>query len=65
MASRRLKSGRFPSQAYRKEIYTNWGLDWVERSTTIDVISRHVPKVAGAMKGVDNALSRLSSRGAA
>jgi Animal haem peroxidase len=55
MASRRLKSDRFLSQDYRPEIYTKQGIDWVEESSMIDVISRHFPSIAFAMKGLDNA----------
>jgi hypothetical protein len=55
MASRRLKSDRFLSKDYRKEIYTKQGIDWVDNTTMIEVISRHFPKVAFAMKGLDSA----------
>jgi hypothetical protein len=55
MASRRLKSDRFLSQDYRPEIYTKAGIDWVENTTMIDVLTRHFPHVAPAMKGLDNA----------
>jgi Animal haem peroxidase len=55
MASRRLKSDRFLSQDYRPEVYTQEGIDWVENTTMIDVISRHFPAVAPALKGVENA----------
>jgi hypothetical protein len=55
MASRRLKSDRFLSKDYRPEIYTKEGIDWVEKNSMVDIISRHFPKVAFAMKGLDNA----------
>jgi hypothetical protein len=55
MASRRLKSDRFLSNDYRPEVYTKEGIDWVEENTMIDVISRHFPAVASAMKGLDSA----------
>jgi hypothetical protein len=54
MASRRLKSDRFLSQDYRPEIYTKQGIDWVEQNSMKDVISRHFPSVAFAMKGLDD-----------
>ena len=57
MASRRLKSDRFLSKDYRPEIYTKQGIDWVEENSMIDVITRHFPKLAFAMKGVDNAFA--------
>ena len=55
MASRRLKSDRFLSKDYRPEVYTKQGIDWVENTTMIDVLTRHFPAVAPALKGVDNA----------
>jgi hypothetical protein len=55
MASRRLKSDRFLSKDYRPEIYTKQGIDWVERHSMIDVLTRHVPGVAPALKRVENA----------
>ena len=54
MASRRLKSDRFLSQDYRPEIYTKEGIEWVEENSMNDVISRHFPSVAFAMKGLDD-----------
>jgi hypothetical protein len=55
MASRRLKSDRFLSKDYRPEIYTKPGIDWVENTTMIDVITRHFPTLAPAMKGIESA----------
>ena len=55
MASRRLKSDRFLSKDYRPEIYTKQGIDWVEQTSMIDVLTRHFPAVAPALKGVENA----------
>jgi len=55
MASRRLKSDRFLSKDYRPEVYTKQGIDWVEQTSMIDVITRHFPSLAFAMKGLDNA----------
>jgi hypothetical protein len=57
MASRRLKSDRFLSKDYRPEIYTKEGIAWVEDTSMVDVISRHYPKVAFAMRGLDNAFT--------
>ena len=62
MASRRLKSDRFLSKDYRPEVYTKQGIEWVEQSTMIDVITRHFPSVAGAMKGLDNAFKPLKAK---
>jgi heme peroxidase len=55
MASRRLKSDRFLSKDYRPEIYTKPGIDWVEKTSMIDVLTRHFPTLAPAMKGVESA----------
>ena len=55
MASRRLKSDRFLSKDYRPEIYTKQGIDWVEQTSMIDVITRHFPAVAPALNGIENA----------
>jgi hypothetical protein len=55
MASRRLQSDRFLSKDYRPEIYTKQGMDWVEQTSMIDVLSRHFPAVAPFMKGIESA----------
>ncbi|MGH2576718.1 MAG: peroxidase family protein, partial [Actinomycetota bacterium] len=55
MASRRLKSDRFLSRDYRPEIYTKQGIEWVEQSTMIDVLTRHFPSLAPSMKGIESA----------
>lgn len=55
MASRRLKSDRFLSKDYRPEVYTKHGIDWVENTTMIDVLTRHFPSLAPAMKGIESA----------
>lgn len=54
MASRRLKSDRFFTQDYRAEIYTQFGLDWIENNSFLSVIRRHYPKLAPALYGVKN-----------
>ena len=55
MASRRLKSDRFLSKDYRKEIYTKDGIDWVENTSMIDILSRHFPSTAPAMRDIESA----------
>lgn len=55
MASRRLKSDRFYTQDYGPEAYTREGIDWIEKTTMIDVLKRHWPGVAPALEGVKNA----------
>jgi hypothetical protein len=62
MASRRLQSDRFLSKDYRPEVYTKEGIQWVEETTMIDVIARHFPALAPAMKGLDNAFKPWKPR---
>ena len=54
MASRRLKSDRFFTDDYTKEIYTQWGLDYIEKNGMRSVLLRHYPDLAPAMVGVEN-----------
>ncbi|HEX5107976.1 MAG TPA: peroxidase family protein [Vicinamibacterales bacterium] len=51
MASRRLKSDRFLSKDFRPEVYTKQGIDWVQKSTMIDVLKRHFPDLKRALDG--------------
>lgn len=55
MASRRLKSDRFFTNDYRAEVYTQEGLDWVERNSMVSVLKRHHPELTPALRGIDNA----------
>ncbi len=55
MASRRLRSDRFFTDAYKPEVYTQEGLDWVESNTFSGVLVRHFPELSPALKGVGNA----------
>lgn len=55
MASRRLKSDRFLSQDFRPEVYTQVGIEWVEETSMVDILRRHVPALAPALSGVSNA----------
>ena len=55
MASRRLKSDRFLSQDYTPEMYTQPGIEWVEETSMLDVLRRHVPGLKPALVGVENA----------
>jgi hypothetical protein len=57
MASRRLKSDRFFTNDYSPEVYTPEGLDWVERSTMVDVLLRHHPELGPALEGCENAFA--------
>jgi hypothetical protein len=55
MASRRLKSDRFFTDDYRAEIYTEFGIDYLKKTSMLDVLKRHYPQLAPALAGVDNA----------
>ncbi len=57
MASRRLRSDRFFTQDYRAEVYTNWGLDWIEKTTMSKLLLRHYPDLAVSLRGVENAFA--------
>ncbi|MBX9766902.1 MAG: hypothetical protein K2X47_06490, partial [Bdellovibrionales bacterium] len=55
MASRRLMTDPFLSDLYIEDVYTQKGLDWVEKQTMIDVIVRNFPDLAPKFKDVKNA----------
>jgi hypothetical protein len=57
MASRRLNSDRFFTKDYTPEVYTQEGLDWVERETMSSVLLRHLPELEPSLKGVANAFA--------
>ncbi|WP_352837599.1 peroxidase family protein [Mesorhizobium sp. M0296] len=46
MASRRLQSDRFLTVDYRPEIYSPFGLDWIEKNGMTSIILRHCPQLA-------------------
>lgn len=64
MASRRLKSDRFFTKDYRAEIYTEFGLDWIDKTTFSSLLLRHHPELAPALKGVENAFAPWRKVGA-
>lgn len=47
MASRRLKSDRFFTDDFRPEVYTQFGIDWVNAETMQTLIERHHPALKG------------------
>jgi hypothetical protein len=55
MASRRLKSDRFFTDDYRPEIYTEFGLDYIRRTSMLSILRRHYPQLEPALAGVKNA----------
>jgi len=52
MASRRLKSDRFFTTDYRPEIYTQAGLDWIDRNTFSSVRIRHYPELKPSLRQI-------------
>ncbi|MDZ8186581.1 MAG: peroxidase family protein [Nostoc sp. ChiSLP02] len=54
MASRRLKSDRFFTKDYTAEVYTQFGLDWIDNNTFLTILRRHYPELAPAFFGVSN-----------
>lgn len=57
MASRRLKSDRFFTKDYRAEVYTQFGLDWINSNTMVDVLLRHYPELQFTLRGSNNAFA--------
>ena len=57
MASRRLKSDRFFTRDYTPEVYTNVGLEWIDKNNMGDVILRHYPEMAPFLEGSTNAFA--------
>jgi hypothetical protein len=43
MASRRLKSDRFFTDDFRPEVYTPFGIDWLNNETMASMLARHYP----------------------
>ncbi len=55
MASRRLNSDRYFTRDFTPEIYTPTGMDWVQRTSMIDVVLRHYPQLRPSLRDVANA----------
>jgi hypothetical protein len=55
MASRRLKSDRFFTNDFKPEIYTEFGIEFLRKTTMLHVLRRHYPQLAPALEGVANA----------
>ncbi|KAF2110829.1 heme peroxidase [Lophiotrema nucula] len=54
MASRRLKSDRFIATEWNEKTYSKVGMDWVQNQGMKDVLLRHFPGLAPALKDVPN-----------
>ncbi|WP_421723158.1 peroxidase family protein [Bauldia sp.] len=49
MASRRLQSDRFLNVDFKPEIYTPFGMDWIENNGMTSLILRHCPELASVI----------------
>jgi hypothetical protein len=54
MASRRLKSDRFFTDDFRPEVYTPFGIDWLNNETMQSMIERHYPALKGKIPSDKN-----------
>jgi Animal haem peroxidase len=63
MASRRLKSDRFFTDDYGAKLYTDFGTDYIKKTTMLTLLERHVPEVKPALQGVENAFAPWKPRG--
>ncbi|KAI9330934.1 heme peroxidase, partial [Obelidium mucronatum] len=52
---RRIECDRFLTVDFRKEVYTQEGLDWVEYTSFATILRRHFPAVRSVLKDDDNA----------
>ena len=57
MASRRLKSDRFFTTDFTPRVYTPEGMAWIEANDMCSVLLRHHPRLAPALRGVQNAFA--------
>jgi Animal haem peroxidase len=62
MASRRLKSDRFFSSDYSRDVYTGTGLQWIDDATLAKVLVRHYPELRPVIRW-DNAFKPWLTRG--
>ncbi len=57
MASRRLNSDRFFMNDYTPDVYSQTGMEWIDRNTLSTVLLRHYPALAPALRNVKNAFA--------
>lgn len=57
MASRRLKSDRYFTDDFTPKVYTQLGIDWLDRTDMSTVLLRHYPELTPALRGVKNAFA--------
>jgi hypothetical protein len=61
MASRRLNSDRFFTRDYMPHVYTPLGMRWINDTDMTAVILRHLPQLAPALRGHENAFEAWNS----
>jgi len=54
MARRRLESDRFFTDDYTPELYTQWGLDYIDQTWMKQILLRHHPSLASNLQDVTN-----------
>lgn len=54
MASRRLQSDRFLTTDYNEATYTKTGLQWIENTTMVTVLTRNIPALRPLLQGQEN-----------
>ena len=54
MAGRRLKSDRYFTDDYTPKVYTQLGMDWINRNGFASVLLRHYPELTPALRAVKN-----------
>ena len=54
MARRRLESDRFFTDDYKPELYTQWGLDYIDSTWMKEILIRHYPSLSTALQNVSN-----------
>jgi hypothetical protein len=57
MATRRIKSDRFLTVDYTPRVYTQTGIDWVERNDLATVLLRHFPRLSPFLRTVPSAFA--------
>ncbi len=54
-ASRRLMSDRFFTVDYRPEVYTKEGLQWIDDTSMVSLLKRHIPQLTEQLHAQENA----------
>ncbi|MFN8791514.1 MAG: peroxidase family protein [Bdellovibrionales bacterium] len=54
LAIRRIEADRFYTTDYRKEVYTEFGLKWIDNLTFKGLLLRHFPELREDLKNIEN-----------